>query len=94
MLFVFTEPEVSNFVMRKCYVPIDIVFLDPSGRVVQMHEMAVEPYDTPEEKLVRYGSKWPAQFAIELRGGTLKKLTLKEGDRVEMPTRELIKRAR
>jgi len=94
MLFVFPEPEVMTFVMRKCHVPIDILFLDPSGRVVQMHEMAVEPYDTPEEKLVRYASQWPAQFAVELRGGTLKTLHVKEGDRVDLPARELIKRAR
>lgn len=94
MLFVFENAEVSQFVMRKCYVPIDILFLDASGRIVKMHEMTVEPYDTPEEKLKRYSSEWPTQFAIELRGGTLKKLTLKNGDRIDLPARELIKRAK
>jgi len=42
MIFVFQSPSVLNFIMRDCLVPIDIVFLDGSGRVTAMHHMTVE----------------------------------------------------
>ncbi|MFP3422318.1 DUF192 domain-containing protein, partial [Bacillus sp. SIMBA_161] len=85
MLFVFPDARVRRFVMRKCLVPIDIVFLDAAGRIVAMHEMAVEPYDTPESELKRYSSRYPAQFAIELRGGWLERLELETGEKVALP---------
>ncbi|MCX5661161.1 MAG: DUF192 domain-containing protein [Planctomycetota bacterium] len=94
MIFVFAEPEVHDFVMRRCPNPIDILFLDPTGRVVQTHAMQPEPAGTSEEALKRYGSKWPAQFAIELRGGTLEKLPVRNGDRIDLPLAELKRRAR
>jgi len=43
MLFVLPKPEVVGFVMRRCRFPIDIVFLDPDGRIVAMHEMVLDP---------------------------------------------------
>lgn len=85
MLFVFDEARVRHFVMRRCLVPIDIIFLDPNGRIVAMHAMAVEPYDTAEEDLKRYSSGWPAQYAIELAGGWLDRLNLAPGQRIELP---------
>jgi uncharacterized membrane protein (UPF0127 family) len=93
MLFVFDRPRRLQFVMRRCLVPIDIVFLDPAGRVTAMHEMQVEPYDRPERQLTRYGSGYPAQFVLEFAGGTLEKLDLAPGDRVELPLAALKARA-
>jgi uncharacterized membrane protein (UPF0127 family) len=89
MLFVFPEPRRLQFVMRRCLTPIDIVFLGPSGRIVALHAMRVEPYDTPEHALRRYDSGWPAQFAIELRGGTLAQMDLKPGDPIALPLQPL-----
>jgi uncharacterized membrane protein (UPF0127 family) len=89
MLFVFPQPRVLVFVMRRCLVPIDVVFVGPNGRVVSTHAMEVEPYETAEGLLRRYESEWPAQFAIELRGGTVSEIGLKAGDRVELPLGEL-----
>jgi len=96
MMFVFPDEQagIQTFVMRRCLVPIDIIFLDPQGRVVAMHEMKVEPYDTPDERMVRYPSRYPAQFAIELAGGTLRSLGLSAGDRIEFDRAGLKARAR
>ena len=88
MLFVFptVEPGDANhsFVMRRCYVPIDLIYLDPTGVVVGTHQMQVEPYDTPEEDLKRYAAGWPYQLVIELAGGTLSKLHISPGQRVDL----------
>lgn len=89
MLFVMPLSEVQVFVMRRCLVPIDIIFLDPAGRVVTTHAMQVEPYDQPENQLKLYSSTWPAQFAIELKGGTLRTLELKLGQKIDLPVDDL-----
>lgn len=79
MLFVFPRPQQAAFVMRDCLVDIDIIFLDTFGQVLSTYEMEVENPRQPgesaeeyEERLKRYHSRGPAQFVIELRGGTLK----------------------
>lgn len=94
MLFVFPDVRELDFVMRQCLVPIDILFLGPGGHVVAMHRMKVEPYDTPERHLRRYGSGWAAQFAIELAGGTLDQLQVKVGQKIDLPLEDLKRRAR
>ncbi len=79
MLFVFPRPQQAAFVMRDCLVDIDIIFLDTFGQVLSTYEMEVEDPRRPdeseaeyEERLKKYHSRGPAQFVIELRGGTLK----------------------
>lgn len=96
MLFVFPSPMPLAFVMRDCPAPIDVAFLDGSGRVLTIHEM--KP-DTPrragesawdyENRLARYESRFPAQFAIETRGGRMKEVGLKEGDRPALDVERL-----
>lgn len=108
MLFVFPFVRETHFVMRDCLTDIDIIFLDPAGRIVAMHEMKFagqerrspeegqpgEIHDAYEQRLTKYPSRFPSQFAIELKGGTLPSLKLKEGDKIELPLAELKKRAR
>ncbi len=94
MLFVFPRPDERDFVMRQCLVPIDIIFIGPGGRIVAIHEMQVEPYDTPEAALRRYRSGWPAQFAIELPGGTLEHLDLQAGQSLDLPWADLKQQTR
>ena len=85
MLFVFPQAARREFVMRRCLVPIDIAFLDDAGRVVRTHAMRVEPPNTPEHRLTRYPSRYPARYALELAGGTLERLDVREGQRVVLP---------
>jgi len=47
-----------------------------------------------ENRLKRYSSRFSAQVAIELRGGWLDKLNVKEGDRIRLDLSGLKKRAR
>jgi len=96
MLFVFPDVEMREFVMRRCLVPIDIIFLDPAGRVVATHAMKVEPPEKRESEwqLARYSSQWEAQYAIELKGGTLETMKIEAGHRIDLPLDDLKKRAR
>lgn len=85
MLFVFPQPAVLSFVMRRCHVPLDIAYLNASGVIVAMHEMTLEPEGTPESGLKAYSSTWPAQYAIEVRGGMLRELGLGPGQAIQIP---------
>jgi uncharacterized membrane protein (UPF0127 family) len=116
MLFLFSAPHRSAFVMRDCPIDIDIIYLSPEGRVLSMYAMKAEaprkadgsegkagefggpqgaPANNYEERLVKYDSRYPLQFAIELRGGRLKelKVPVKEGDKIDLPLEDLKKRA-
>ena len=94
MLFVFPKNQRMRFVMRDCLVPIDIAFLDTGGRVIATHAMAVEPYGRPDEALVKYDSRWPARFALELAGGRIAEIGLAEGDRLAFDADALLENAR
>lgn len=94
MLFVFSDVRERRFVMRRCPNPIDILFISETGRIVKTHEMKPDPPGTREGKLVTYPSEWPALAAIELRGGTIVKLGIAEGQKIDLPLDALKKRAR
>ncbi len=109
MLFVFTHPQPLGFVMRDCPIPIDIIFLDGSGRVVATHKMTVEGPRTKEEegndpgqtfnakyeeRLKKYYSGFDAQFAIELKGNTLDTLKVKKNDKIDLDIATLKNRAK
>lgn len=101
MVFAFPMAGIQEFVMRDCAVPIDIIYLDASGRVVATHAMVPEPPRGPNEsddaynaRLKRYSSRFPSQFVVELRGGSLPGLNLKEGDLVKLDTAALKKNCR
>ncbi len=99
MIFVFPIVSVLEFVMRDCPVPIDVAFLDDSGRVLTIHEMtpedpqrAGESPEIYEQRLKRYSSRYPARYAVELAGGTYRKLGVKPGDLIEFDREGLKKR--
>lgn len=107
MIFVFPDSRLREFVMRDCLVPIDIIYTDGAGRALCMHAMTVEPprgkgegvpgdlYNIPYgQRLKKYECTYPAQFAIELKGGMIAKLGVKEGDKLEFDAEGLKKIAR
>jgi uncharacterized protein len=89
--------QVMGFVMRDCPIDIDILYLDGSGRVLTACEMKKEPPRDPakgegqpgelnvrpyEDRLKQYSSRFPCSFAVELKAGSIKKLGVKEGDKL------------
>ena len=93
MLFVFPDKEiqVQHFWMGHCLVDMDIIYLDSHGRITATHRMKAEPPQRPDEsdaeydrRMRRYSSAYPAQFAIELKAGSLDRLNLKVEDRIPL----------
>ncbi len=91
MIFVFPDAQRRGFWMYGCRMDIDIAFVDPLGHVTAIHTMSFEPPQGEDEdvldyedRLPRYSSGFPAQFAIELAPGMFEKLGIRKGDRLEI----------
>lgn len=80
MIFVFDHSRELNFWMKDTIIPLDIAYLDSSGKVVAKHTMA--PLDT---RPGQYPSGDPAQFAIEVNAGVWSDIGLLVGDTIELP---------
>lgn len=82
MLFVFDHPQGLQFWMQNTWIPLDIVFLDSTGTVVDIEKR--KPMDTDAQ-----GPKTPTQYVIELNAGTADKIGLQKGDHVDLPKESL-----
>lgn len=101
MLFVWPRSQPLAMVMRDCPAPIDVAFLDESGRVVTVHEMSPEPPRRRgesareyEHRLPVYASGAPVQFAIETAGGRLRALGIAPGAQVALDVEGLTRLAK
>mgnify|MGYP006153443877 CR=1 FL=1 len=101
MLFAYPKKDVLGFWMKGCLTDIDIAYVSSDGRIMSMYRMKKPPVRLPDERiatyegrLTRYPSRHLVQFALEFAPGTLDRLGIKLGDRVELPRRRLIDKAR
>ena len=90
MIFIYPTAEHRGFWMKDCVMDLEIIFLDEIGRITAMHEMKAQPLQRPREsmrsynaRLRHYRSRRPAQFAIEVKPGTLERLKIRVGDTIE-----------
>lgn len=90
MIFAHPRQEVLGYWMWECLVDMDMIYLDRDGLVTATHRMKQEPPRRPNEselayqrRLPRYSSMRPAMFAIELPAGSLDRLDLRVGERIE-----------
>ena len=79
MLFDFRRPMEVKMWMKNTLIPLDMLFLDATGKIVDIHERAVP------NSLDVIAPKAPARFAVELNGGTVARLGIKIGDQVTSP---------
>ena len=62
MLFVFPKPEHQSFWMRNTHVPLDVIFADEAGRVLNVEQ----GHPMSEYRML---SKGPAKFVLEVPMG-------------------------
>lgn len=88
MLFVFPSPVKTQFVMRRCYVPIDLIFIDEDGYIDSLHAMdVIEPIGGARWKnpSTGYSTAGSILYAVELQGGKIAELGLKRGEKIALP---------
>lgn len=79
MLFDFKRDEDVAMWMRNTRIPLDMLFIDRTGRIVNIAERAV-PFSE-----ATIPSAAPVRAVLEVNGGTAARLGLKAGDRVIHP---------
>ncbi|MBV9861489.1 MAG: DUF192 domain-containing protein [Alphaproteobacteria bacterium] len=79
MLFDFKTPTLATMWMKNTLIPLDMLFVDQHGHIVNIRERAVP------ESLETIPAAGPARAVIELAGGTAERLGIKPGDEVRFP---------
>ncbi len=73
MLFIFEQPQVVNFWMHDTFIPLDLLFIAPSGRIIRIAENATPMSDTT------LSSMGAVDRVLELAGGSSARLGLRPG---------------
>src|SRR5256885_1740848 len=68
MLFVNAQPRTVAYWMHNCNFPLDIVFIGPDHRVVEIAENAAPCHAEPA-RCPNYGGHVPSQYVLEIKGG-------------------------
>jgi len=80
MLFVYAQPREAGFWMKNTYLPLDMLFIEPDGRIERIHANA-EPLSTaPIDGPVK------TKAVLEINGGAAARLGIRPGDRVVHPS--------
>ena len=78
MLFIFDKEEIYPFWMQNTYIPLDIIWLDQSKKVVFIKNN-VRPCLTNSCPLIIPSQK--AKYVLEINTGLVGKFDIKSGDR-------------
>ena len=76
MLFLYRGAGMLSMWMKNTSVPLDMMFIAPDGRIVDIAERTV-PYS-----LETVSSRFAASAVLEVNGGTVSRLGVQPGDRV------------
>lgn len=79
MLFIYDRPSPVAFWMRNTLIPLDMLFVDPDGRVAHIHENAI-PLD---ETAIPGGDGRLA--VLEINGGLARELGIDVGSALRHP---------
>ncbi|WP_295314131.1 DUF192 domain-containing protein [Roseobacter sp.] len=80
MLFIYERPQQLSFWMRNTLIPLDMLFIDPEGRVQHIHHRAVPLDETP----IPGGDG--LTHVLEINGGLAKRMGISEGSSVRHPS--------
>ena len=80
MIFIFPEPRPAGFWMHNTLIPLDLMFVDASGRIESIAANA-KPLD---DSLIP--SRGDVKAVIEINGGLAQARGIKVGDKVRDPS--------
>ena len=72
MLFIFDEPQVHCMWMKNTLIPLSVAFIDDSGTIINIENMAPQTEDT-------HCAKKPARYALEMDRGWFASRGIKPG---------------
>jgi len=78
MLFLLDFPQFASFWMKNTYIPLDLLFISPDGRIANIVENAAPM------SLDLLESVAPVTAVLEVAGGTTARLDIRSGDHVRV----------
>lgn len=72
ILFIYEKPTLLSFWMKSVKFPLDIIFFDSNMNYINHHTMDITN-EINNNRIPKYSSSKPAQFAVELSAGWCKK---------------------
>ncbi len=79
MIFDYGAPSMAMMWMKNTFIPLDMLFVDAAGRIVNIRERAVPG------SLETIAAGAPVRAVVELNGGTAERLGIRPGDKVVSP---------
>jgi uncharacterized protein len=79
MLFLYEAPQRASFWMRNTLIPLDMIFMDPTGTVTHIHENAIPLDETP----IDGGAG--VQAVLEINGGLSRIMGIDVGSELRHP---------
>ena len=76
MLFIFPDVEMRSFYMKNTLIPLDIIYIDETQKVVSIQKNA-KPMDE-----TALPSQAPAKYVLEINAGLSDQLNIVEGDSI------------
>ncbi|WP_166486124.1 DUF192 domain-containing protein [Jannaschia sp. CCS1] len=81
MLFIYERPQRVSFWMENTLIPLDMIFADETGLIVNVHSNAVPLDRTPIP-----GGSSDIVYVLEINGGLAEDLGLAAGDQLRHPS--------
>jgi uncharacterized membrane protein (UPF0127 family) len=81
MLFIQPEAATAAFWMKDTYIPLDLLYFDSAGRLLEIHA-GVPPCITPTCPF--YVSNGPVKYVLELNAGSARRLGLQPGAQLHL----------
>lgn len=78
MLFDFIEPQVISLWMKKTYIPLDAIYFNKDGKILNLKENLV-PHSV--ESII---SKQLSRYVLEVNSDTIKNKNIKIGDYIKI----------
>lgn len=82
MLFIFEKEDFQSFWMKNCFFPLDLIFIDKNGKIVDIKEN-FQP--CKEDPCPTYKSKEKALYVLEVQGGFCRKNNITTGIFLKLP---------
>lgn len=83
MIFVFEDEAPRGFWMKNTTIPLDMIFVDGDGEILNIEEADPEP-GVPDDQLTVYRSDGDAKYVVEANQGFSEENSLDSGDSIEI----------
>ncbi len=78
MIFIFNPPRAAHMWMKNTFIPLDMVFFDYMGRVVQVHHNAIPQDETVISSII------PVAGVLEINAGEAEKYGIVPGSKLDL----------